>query len=67
MEKNIEDSIKDGLTMTTIYNYWIIFCTEGIKQKATNSISRCHGYHETCWLNIWRSKIIQSKGKGNKK
>ena len=46
--KNIEESIKDGLTMTTIYNYCNIFCTEGIKQTANNSISRCHRYHETC-------------------
>ena len=37
------------------YNYWDIFCAKELsKYKAIKSICGCHGYHKTCWWNMWR-------------
>ena len=53
LERNIEDFIKDGLIITATTS-GILFCAENNKRKIIKSISRCHGYHETCWWNMWR-------------
>ena len=41
----------------TDYNhpgYQNTFQVKGGKRKTTKGVSRCHGYHENCWWNLWR-------------
>ena len=49
-EKNIEDSIKDGLIITATTT-GIFFCSHDSQYKTTNSISRRRGYHKIHWWN----------------
>ena len=51
--KNIEDSIKDGLILTATTT-GIFFRAKGGKRKTAKGIPGCHGYHKTCWWNLWR-------------
>lgn len=50
--KNIEDSIKDGLIITATTTR-IFFVLKAANVKPPKSISRCPGYHEFCWRNMW--------------
>ena len=56
-KKNIEDSVKDGLIITT-WATGIFFGlkTVGVKTlKASLNAMECYGYHDTCRYDLWRS------------
>ena len=53
-KRNIEDSIKDGIIITATTT-GIFFGLKGGKRKTTKGISGCHGYHETCRWDMWKS------------
>ena len=52
-KKNIEDYQRR--TDCNCHNHRNIFRTKGGKRKASKGISACHGYHETCRWNLWKS------------
>ena len=51
-KKNVEDSIVRW-THCHCHYHRNIFRIQNGKCKATKGISGCHGYHKTCWWNLW--------------